>query len=1017
MVTKRSSLLLILGLLVLLPAFAQAQGRIAGSILDGKSKDPLVAANVFIQGTNYGAATDLKGDFVIASVPVGDYKLVVRYIGYQEKIVDVSVKVDETTLVEIAMDFQSIQGEVVEVTAQAEGQIAAINQQLSSNTIANVVSQARIRELPDVNAAESIGRLPGVSIQRSGGEATKISIRGLSPKYNTVTVNGVRVPATGGDDRSVDLSLISSTMLDGIEVKKAITPDMDADAIGGTVDLRLREASDQFSISASAQTGYNRVQKDYGNYSFTASVSNRFLGSRLGAIASFNTDEYDRSSDKFTAGYDRYTVPTTNEPSIRVTSLVLREETVTRGRTGGSLLLDYRLTAGKITMNSFYNRLKSDGLYRINDIDFNANRHYYDMERREGTTSIFTGALGIEQDYDWLRFDAGVSRTASRADNPEDFQWRFGQESNVFPTVFPSDTTHPVDIPTMIRINPNDTRLHHLWVQATNRDENVWTTQLNIEKPFRFGDQITGYFKTGIKGRWLDRRNDEYQRGRQGLQYGGSGNLNDPFEQIVAALPELNGVNLTDLVEFQGFLPIGLVQSTYNRDDFLSNSFNRAFDLGFVYNESNMMALTRALQQSLGVFGPIDTEYRINAIGTRGRDYDGVERYKAGYVMAEFNLGRHITFIPGVRWEDDYSKYHGQRFREIAPAYRDVEIPADLDTLTNIRKNSFWLPMVHLQLKPTEWMKIRLARTETLTRPDYIQYTPITSIDQFNSTIRANNALLRPAQAANYDAAVSVFNDKLGLVTVAGFYKSIDDLILPTSFGIDRFLLSLRSTTDTYLPALIEGVNVPAVWYQGPTPRLNTFINNPFEATYKGFEIDWQTNFWYLPSIFKGLVLNANYTHIDSETKYQGFYPVDTDSIQNVRPRRYYQTLVDTVRVGRMPDQPSHIANITLGYDFKGFSARFSFLYQTDISTFIHSTNPLLDTFTDDYARFDITVQQKLTRGIELFANFNNLNNRKDASFRGSYDESSGTTGINTFRPSYLEYYGFTMDVGARYRF
>ncbi|MDL1875945.1 hypothetical protein FBQ85_12345 [Cytophagia bacterium CHB2] len=107
-----------------------------------------------------------------------------------------------------------------------------------------------------------------------------------------------------------------------------------------------------------------------------------------------------------------------------------------------------------------------------------------------------------------------------------------------------------------------------------------------------------------------------------------------------------------------------------------------------------------------------------------------------------------------------------------------------------------------------------------------------------------------------------------------------------------------------------------------------------------------------------------------------------------------------------MPDQPSHIANLTLGYDYKGFSARFSYLYQTDISTYVDPINPLFDTFSSAYGRFDITLKQRLTGDIELFANFNNINNRSDQNYRGS----------STFNPSYIEYYGFTMDIGARYR-
>ncbi len=986
------SLGLMFFLLAASPVHSQGKGKIEGSVLDSKTNEPLPGANVLVQGTRFGAATDLKGKFVIPQVPVGSYTLAVSYIGYRKKTVGVAVEDGQTLRQVIKLDFQIIEGEIIEVTAQAEGQLGAINQQLASNTISNIVSQSRIRELPDVNAAESIGRLPGVSIQRSGGEANKIAIRGLSPKYNTVTVNGVRVPSTGGDDRSVDLSLISSNMLDGIEVKKSITPDMDADAIGGAVDLRLREAPDQLSFNANTQAGYNRLQDYYGNYNLNASVSNRFFNGRFGAIANFNIDDYDRSADKFSGNY-RQSVDTQSGESVRVvTEIGLREETVTRGRIGGSAVLDYRIPLGKITLNGFYNRLKSDGLYRINNINVNAIRHYYDLERRVGTTSIFTGAFGMEQNFDWFRYDLGASRTASRSNNPEDLLWRFGQEGNILKPGIPSITedTHPSEIPNLIRVD-SLTALHHIWVQSTDREENVTTTQLNIQAPLRLGNWMNGYLKAGGKLQWLNRRNDEFQRGRAGLQYGsGAGNLNDIFDQMI---PQLSGWNLEEIIGDLGFLPMGLVLQNYQRGDFLDGEY----ELGFVANQNQMRELTRALQATAGIYGDEVSEYRVNSIGTLGRDYDGIERYKAGYVMAEFNLGKRITLIPGVRYEDDYSKYHGQRYREIITAWRDLP-PADFERLTNIREHAFWLPMVHLQLKPTEWMKIRLARTETLTRPDYIQYTPITTIDSFRSYIRAANGLLKPAEAANYDAAVSVYENKIGLLTLAGFYKSIDDLIIPANFTVSSLLLTGQFP---------KGINVPNTWYQGVSPTLSTYINNPFEATYKGIEVDWQTNFWYLPSILKGMVLSANYTYIDSETKYQGYYLVDSDSIRTQRPRTYWKVLrTDSVRVGRMPDQPSHIANITLGYDFKGFSARFSFLYQTDVSTYIDATNPLFDSFSSDYARFDISVKQKVLNGIEVFANFNNLNNRADRNYRGA----------STFNPSYLEYYGFTMDGGIRFK-
>jgi TonB-dependent receptor len=303
--------------------------------------------------------------------------------------------------------------------------------------------------------------------------------------------------------------------------------------------------------------------------------------------------------------------------------------------------------------------------------------------------------------------------------------------------------------------------------------------------------------------------------------------------------------------------------------------------------------------------------------------------------------------------------------------------------------------MVQLHYEPTDWLKIRLARTATLTRPDYIQYAPITTINNFRTYVRAANADLRPAQSTNYDAAVSVYQRHVGLFTVSAFKKDIKDLIL----WVDYYL-------HPEVGAL-PGMNIPDVWISD-RPLANTYINNPFDAEYRGLEFEWQTNFWYLPSLLKGLVLNVNYTRIFSETTYQGYYLMKGDSLIRQRPPLYNTVLrTDSVRVGRMPDQPSHIANVTIGYDLKGFSTRFSVLYQTNTSTFVHATNPLFDSFSGDYVRLDLSVSQKLRRGLEIFANFNNLNGRPDRNFRGAEGEN----------PSYIEYYGFTMDVGGRFRF
>lgn len=962
-----------------LPVHAQS-GRITGTVTDAQSGDRLPGANVVIAGSSRGAATDVEGRYSISAVPVGTHTVVVSYIGYVSRQQSVTVGAGETVVLDFAISWEGVTGEEIVITAQAAGQVSAINQQLASNTITNIVSRDRIQELPDVNAAESIGRLPGVSIQRSGGEANKVVIRGLSPKYNTVTVNGVRVPSTGGDDRSVDLSLISSNMLDGIEVRKAVTPDMDADALGGSIDLRLREAPDRLMFDILAQGGHAALRDSYGNYKFAGSVSNRFAGNRLGVIANFNFDHYDRSSDIFSGDY-RFS-PTS--VATVVTSTRLREETVERGRTGGSLVLDYRIPLGKITANTFYNRLSSDALIRTNDMSVEQNRHYLDMDRRVNATTILTGAMAIEQDFGAIRYDAGLSFSGSRASNPEDLLWRFGKEGGVF-TGNTTVDTHPNQLPSMIRPD-SSMGLQHVWLRSVEREENVTTAQANLQAPFRAGRWVSGYVRTGGKLRWLDRFNDEEQLGRAGLQYpgGSTGPLHCLTSNLDWDLPE--GVRAgTDP------LPLNLVLDDYRRDDFLGGEYL----LGMTYQESRMREISRALQMC-------EDHNRRNSIASLGRDYDGIERYQAGYLMAELNIGSYVTVIPGVRWEGDYSRYNGQRYREVIVSWEDRE-PADFERLTNVRENSFWLPALHVQIKPLDWLTLRLARTETLTRPDYIQYAPISSINTYMNYVRANNALLNPAHATNYDAALSIYQRYVGLFTVAAFSKSISDLVIGLNYRVHPDVPEL------------PGMNLPASWINatpdGPTYGADTYINNPSEARYTGFELDWQTNFWFAPSLLRGVVLSANYTYLQSEMDYQVFVLAQSDSIKTMRPRTYYmQMRTDSVRTGRMLDQPTHVANVTFGYDFRGFSGRLSYLYQSDVSTFVSlRESHLLDSFSGAYGRWDFSMSQRLRQGIEIFGNFNNLGRRTDRSFR--------ERATANHRPSYIEEYGFTMDIGARYRF
>ena len=166
-----------------------SQGVLKGVVSDSLNNNELIGANVFLVGTSLGAATNIEGKFTISSIDEGKYIVKVSYIGYKSKETEVTIKSSEPTILNVQLTLDVLVGEEVVVTGQMMGQVSAINQQRTSNTIINVVSEEKIKELPDANATESIGRLPGVSRLRCGGEANKIVLRGLADNVTVVTID------------------------------------------------------------------------------------------------------------------------------------------------------------------------------------------------------------------------------------------------------------------------------------------------------------------------------------------------------------------------------------------------------------------------------------------------------------------------------------------------------------------------------------------------------------------------------------------------------------------------------------------------------------------------------------------------------------------------------------------------------------------------------------------------------------------------------------------------------------
>ena len=258
--------ILIAQLLVLVGISIISHTSVAQAVLRGKVIDDqnlsLPGASILIKGTTIGTVTNQEGEFVIAGLASGSYGIQVKYLGYDSKDEDVQLRDGQTLELKFELSTGTIDGEEFIVFGdRLKGQARALNQQKNNSNITNIVASDQIGRFPDANIGDAIKRIPGITMQNDQGEARDIIIRGMSPELNSVTLNGERIPSAEGENRRVQMDLIPADMIQTIEVNKAVLPDMDADAIGGSVNLVTRKAPNGLRVSGTGATGLNLLSE------------------------------------------------------------------------------------------------------------------------------------------------------------------------------------------------------------------------------------------------------------------------------------------------------------------------------------------------------------------------------------------------------------------------------------------------------------------------------------------------------------------------------------------------------------------------------------------------------------------------------------------------------------------------------------------------------------------------------------------------------------------------------------
>ncbi len=948
-------LVFIMSLSIVAGAQQTGKGSIYGVIREKNGNTTLPGATVVVKGTSQGTITDAYGKYILTEIPAGKVTLEFSYVGYNTQDITVDLSPGDKKEINATLSPISIGLKEVVVTSQLLGQAKAINEQVNSDALVNVVSESRIRELPDINAAEAIGRIPGVAVQRNAGEGQKVMLRGLGPKYTAITLNGSRIPSNSSTDKSVDLSMISPDLLAGIEVYKSPTPDMDGEAVGGTVNLIIKKAPEKRSAHLRADGGYNSLANSFSNFKFAGNFSNRFLNKKLGLIVQGSYEQVNR--DNYLLG----TSFTTQNNELYFNNFKLSDNLEKRSRYGGSMNLDYDIGSGNISVYGFYSKTQRDIFSQMvnyspranNDVTFSSSQGKIDLD-------IFSAALRGDHKLGKLIIDWNLSVSVTNNQTPLNIQMTY-LDKNAY-------ADHPIDNNNFDEwihgadLDYSESNLYSSGGVSNNVKETYWSGFFNFKLPLSLGDKIGGYFKGGIKFTSLDRNRDYNQDYEPRYYLGG-----DPLTAAVSRYPGEVFYTSDGLVAtksfFTGYAP---AEGTLFDGDY---PFDLNFDKGLATTWYNSQKDSYIHNKRKDV-----------------NDYTALENISAGYLMAKLKFWKKVDVIAGARIEVSNNHYGG-KYSTLSGPWGDIGTAYDT---TSFQAYTDILPNFHVRYKPMQWMIINAAAVKTIARPNFNYVSPIALIDINTNKITAGNTSLQHMEAWNYDLNVSLYNGKFGLFTLGGFYKDLKNIF----YTVQNYYLASDSVA--------EAMGFPGKKYF----YLTSYGNSPHADVY-GLEIDLQTSLKFLRAPFNSIVINANFTRLFSESTKYWFTTHDTTYRDPVSGRIITEsTVIPKERKISMPGQVPYIFNVSVGYDYKGFSGRISGVFQGTYLR-IPGTQKIQDIDSWKFWRWDASLSQKINKYLKVYLNFTNFNNQREESY----------INMDTGSPYRIQEYGMIIFLGLQANF
>ncbi len=789
------------------------------------SQGVLQGARVELQPGGNAAVSDGHGDFTITNVVPGKYSLTVSYVGFEAFSTAVNVTGEAAQRVEVTLKVAT-QSEMVTVRGERErGEVEAINIERTSDNIIQVLPNEVITSLPNTNIADALGRLPSVSLERDEGEGKYIQIRGTEPRLSNVTIDGIHVPSPEGV-RNVKLDAIPADLVDMVEINKTLSANQDADAIGGSVNLVTKSATDKPYVSIQGMGGYTPISGGRKQYQFDATAGQRFgPDKKFGLLFGGSYDHNARGINDIEPAY----LP---PPPLVPNTMDLREYLYDRTRYGFGGEADYKIgDMSSVYLRGLYSKFKDYGeqwaftpgidTFVSDPADPNntcglttagaaqgcGSIGLQDVNRKPGQ-QIFSVQAGARHAVGstLISYEIALSQAHYTGGFP---RMGFGGPSNI---PFGVDTTNPFTPKFKVLNGENiyDLSQYSLGFGFTENNsifERDVVGDISLNKQYSVGSHSSS-FEVGFKG-WDASKTQRYDR------------------------EFYNGANSQPATDF--------LSSYRNNNYYMGN-----YTYGPVTSFSKILAAVQGAGTSLDVVNSLQNSFDIS------------ERIWAGYAMNTISFGK-LRLQAGIRIESTQDTLLANQ----------LDLTTDPVGVTPFPQNNSYInvfPSVQAQYRFGSDTILRGSYGMGIARPNFGDTAPFQVYDPTSNPsvpVSSGNPDLKPTHAQNFDVLIEHYLKPLGLIQGGFFYKALSDPIYP----------SVLSTVQS-----------------GPNQGLTqTAPENGPNAHLAGIEMAWQQHLSFLPGLLNGMGVQANYSYVSSRATFPNASGQRTDhpTLQRTAPNNW----------------------------------------------------------------------------------------------------------------------------------